>query len=154
MSIQLLSILKFFLIALVWLFFLRVVRAVMADLKRSPALATSSNGSQPKAARKEGERSSGLRLKVLAPPQREGATFDLGEEITIGRAPGCGIPLDDDSYISNLHARVFTRDGTVWVEDLGSTNGTFVNERRISKATPLHRGDRLQVGRTILETSK
>ena len=53
--------------------------------------------------------------------------FPLGEEVTIGRAPGCSVALADDTFVSQLHARVFVRDGQPFVEDLGSTNGTFLN---------------------------
>ena len=77
--------------------------------------------------------------------------FPLGEEVTIGRAPGCSVPLADDTYVSQLHARIYVRDGRPFVEDLGSTNGTFLNRDRLSKTMPLHRGDKLQIGQTVLE---
>ena len=62
-------------------------------------------------------------LKVVAPPEMVGLRFDLAEEMTIGRAAGCQITLDD-TFASQVHARVFRRDGQLYVEDLGSTNGT------------------------------
>ena len=74
-----------------------------------------------------------------APPQGHrasegfGQTFEVGEEVTLGRAAGCGVRVED-SYTSSLHARLFRRNGSLWVEDLGSTNGTWVNAERI--ATP------------------
>ena len=79
------------------------------------------------------------------------AAFDLGTEATVGRAAGCQIALPDDTYVSTLHARVFQRDGQAFVEDLGSTNGTYVNGDRVTSAVPLRRGDRLQVGSTVME---
>ena len=57
----------------------------------------------------------------------------------MGRAAGCGVHVED-AYTSNLHARVFRRDGAVWVEDLGSTNGTWVNAEKIDAPTRLGRG--------------
>ncbi len=84
----------------------------------------------------------------------KGQVFDLGDELTVGRAPGCGVPLPDDTFISQLHARVFRRDGDLYVEDLGSTNGTYLNSKKLSAAVPMRRGDRLQVGKTILELTK
>jgi len=73
--------------------------------------------------------------------------------VTVGRAPGCGVSLQDTT-VSQLHARVFRRDGRLYVEDLGSTNGTFVNRVPVSAPVPLNRGDRLQVGGTVLEVSR
>lgn len=77
--------------------------------------------------------------------------FPLGEEVTIGRAPGCSVALASDTFVSALHARVFLRDGEAFVEDLGSTNGTYLNRDRLSGTSPLRGGDRLQVGHTVLE---
>ncbi|MDQ6615678.1 MAG: FHA domain-containing protein, partial [Actinomycetota bacterium] len=91
---------------------------------------------------------------MLAPPQQQGVTFELGDELTVGRASGCGVSLPDDTFVSTLHARVFRRDGSLYVEDLGSTNGTFVNDRPVTGAIAFHRGDRLQVGKTVLELAR
>jgi pSer/pThr/pTyr-binding forkhead associated (FHA) protein len=94
------------------------------------------------------------RLVVLEPAARTGQTFELGEELTVGRAPGCGVSLPEDTFISQLHARVFRRDGSLFVEDLGSTNGTFLNRKAVSTAVPLRKGDHLQVGKTVLEVAR
>jgi pSer/pThr/pTyr-binding forkhead associated (FHA) protein len=90
-------------------------------------------------------------LDVVQPSTRAGASFPIAGELTMGRASGCAVSLADDTYVSQLHARVFPRDGLVFVEDLGSTNGTHLNGQRVQGAVALHRGDRLQVGSTILE---
>jgi len=74
-------------------------------------------------------------------------------ELTIGRAPGCHVSVADDTFASSLHARVFGRDGGVFVEDLGSTNGTYVNGARLAGPTVLRPGDQVQVGNTVLEAS-
>jgi len=79
------------------------------------------------------------------PPQRAG---------TIGRSPGCGVSTPEDIYTSTLHARLFRRNEQLWVEDLGSTNGTYVNSERISKAVRLGKGDMLQIGSTVFEVSR
>jgi pSer/pThr/pTyr-binding forkhead associated (FHA) protein len=68
----------------------------------------------------------------------------------VGRAAGCQITLDDD-YASQLHARIFRRDGTLYIEDLGSTNGTYLNTRKVSAPMALKRGDRLKIGATVME---
>jgi pSer/pThr/pTyr-binding forkhead associated (FHA) protein len=79
--------------------------------------------------------------------------YPVADEMTVGRAAGCGVALEDVT-VSQLHARVFRRDGQLWVEDLGSTNGTFVNRKRVGAPVTLRRGDRLQVGSTVLEVSR
>jgi len=85
---------------------------------------------------------------------RRGQAFDLDDELTVGRSPGCGVSTVDDVYTSTLHARLFRHGDQLWVEDLGSTNGTFVNSERISVATRLGKGDLLQVGGTVFEVTK
>jgi hypothetical protein len=143
---SLLTILKFLFLALVWLFFARVLRAVWAEL--SPPAPDAG------AAPATGGRGGVARLKVVEPAEKRGLTFDLDDELTVGRAGGCQIALEDDKTVSQLHARVFRRDGRVYVEDLGSTNGTFLNAKKVTAPAALHRGDRLQVGRTVLEATK
>jgi pSer/pThr/pTyr-binding forkhead associated (FHA) protein len=95
---------------------------------------------------------------VVDPPDARGRTFPLGRdglaEVTVGRAAGCGLALTEDTFVSQLHARLFRTDGTWQIEDLGSTNGTFLNRRKISGPQSLHVGDRVQVGRTVLEVSR
>lgn len=95
-----------------------------------------------------------LQLIVVDPPDQRGRTFDLGDELTLGRAQGCGVALPQDSFTSHLHARLWRQDGKVWVEDLGSTNGTYLNHRKLTRAASLASGDRLQVGRTVLEAGR
>jgi two-component system cell cycle response regulator len=56
--------------------------------------------------------------------------------------------------VSQNHARIVRRDGRLWLEDLGSTNGTYLNTKAVSAPSVLHRGDRIQVGRTVLEVNR
>ena len=153
---SLLTILKFCFLALLYLFFVRVVRAVWAEVtgppaSPAPAPAPAHREKQPRAA--ASRRGGGGRLRILEPDKLKGRTYDVAGELTIGRAAGCQIPLDD-SYVSQLHARVFRRDSDLLVEDLGSTNGTFLNRKKVDGPVPLRRGDRLQIGRTVLELTK
>ena len=76
--------------------------------------------------------------------------MNLDGEITIGRSDKCNLVLDD-TYVSQVHARVFARGESVMVEDLGSTNGTYVNRRRITAPAELQRGDQVKIGKTVLE---
>lgn len=176
MPASLLSMLKFFLIALIWLFFLRVLRAVWVEVM-APAVAPPERNRQagappkvPKAERtsraaeaaaprqvpaRTGPASGGLRLEVVEPRGREGEGFALdGADVTMGRALGCGISLSFDNYVSQVHARLFTKGGEPHIEDLGSTNGTYLNGERISSAVALVEGDRVQMGRTVLQVTR
>lgn len=92
-------------------------------------------------------------LRIQEPPEAKGRTFAVLDEMTIGRAPGCAVPIDD-TFASQIHARVFRRDGQVFVEDLGSTNGTFLNRKRVNGPVPVNARDRIQVGSTVIELQK
>jgi pSer/pThr/pTyr-binding forkhead associated (FHA) protein len=152
-----LTILKFCFLALLYLFLFRVVRVVVKEM-RAPAPVPQQPAAPPAAAPAPASRpavpAKGRgpgRLKILEPPSRQGETYALAEEVTVGRGGGCGIVLADDSFVSTVHARVFRRDGTVYVEDLGSRNGTLLNGEPLTNAAPLRRGDQVQFGQTVAE---
>ena len=153
MTEQLLRLLTGFLLVLLYLFFLRVIRAVWTEVnapRLAPAMPapTAKRGRVRRHAR--ASRSNHPQLRVLEPAGLRGRAFALDEEITLGRASGCQVPLDD-AYASQVHARVFERDGHWYVEDLGSTNGTYLNRRRVAGPMVIKRHDRLQIGNTVLE---
>lgn len=148
----LLTILKFCFLALLWLFFVRVLWAVWAEVN-APAPAAAGTGSGAAAPARAAAAES-TRLKVVEPTDRRGTTYQLGDELTVGRASGCQVALPDDSYASQLHARIFRKDGRYWLEDLGSTNGTYLNAKPVTSPVALRRGDRVQVGRTVLEVTR
>jgi pSer/pThr/pTyr-binding forkhead associated (FHA) protein len=87
---------------------------------------------------------------VLEPAELFGTVFPLDSETSIGRAAGCQITLDD-TYSSQIHARVFARDGAWQVEDLGSTNGTWLNRQKVAGPMIIKPGDHLQIGNTVME---
>ncbi len=151
---QLLNLLKLFLLVLLYLFFLRVLRAVWTEVNpRQTVEATAGPAvGKPRRAPRRAARPgrSVPQLKIVEPPGLRGRTFPLSEELTLGRAAGCQVPLED-SYASQVHARIFHRDGTWYVEDLGSTNGTYLNRRRVAGPMVFKRRDRLQIGNTVLE---
>ena len=151
----LLTILKLFFLALLYLFFFRVLRAVWAELT-APVVPVAAPGQAGRPAPRRGAAPTRgeLRLKIVEPPADRGKVYDLGDELTVGRASGCQIAIPDDTYVSQLHARIFRRDGQIFVEDLGSTNGTFLNRKKVSAPQPLRRGDRLQIGKTVLELGR
>ena len=93
------------------------------------------------------------RLVVTAGPLR-GTTIPLSaSSILLGRAPSCTLVLDDD-YSSSRHARIFPQGGSWYVEDLNSTNGTYVNEQRITGIQPLPPGVSVRVGQSIVELQR
>jgi pSer/pThr/pTyr-binding forkhead associated (FHA) protein len=153
MDEQLLTILKLCLLALLYLFFFRVLRAVWAEVRGPKLVPVTPKGAAKEAKRveREARRSPAPpQLAIVEPPALRGRRYPLGDEITVGRAAGCGVTLDD-TYASQLHARVFARDGQLFVEDLGSTNGTFLNRTKVHGPQTMRRGDRLQVGNTVME---
>ncbi len=144
-----LTILKFCFLGLLYLFVVRVLRAVEGELALGPPGAGGRFRLRGRASADGAGRP--YQLRMVEPPTAQ--VFPLSEEVTIGRAPGCSVALADDTFVSQLHARVYVRDGQPFVEDLGSTNGTFLNQARLTKTMRLRRGDRLQIGQTVLEVS-
>jgi FHA domain len=92
-------------------------------------------------------------LQVTDGPLR-GTSIPLGTSaVVLGRSPSCTVPLQDD-YSSSRHARVYPHEGAWWVEDLGSTNGTFVDGERIDAPTVLTPGKAVRIGQTVLELQR
>ena len=83
----------------------------------------------------------------------KGKSFDVSEELVVGRAEKCHIVLDD-TYVSQMHARIFSKGEAIMIEDLGSTNGTYLNRRRITSPSELQRGDHVKIGKTVMELRK
>jgi len=148
---SLLTILKYCFLALLYLFFLRVLRAVWAEVSGPRVAAATGPATRPARPRSTGGRGgTGARLRVIEPADHKGQTYELADELTVGRAGGCQITLDD-TYVSQLHARVYRRDGQLYVEDLGSTNGTYLNRKKVTAPIAIRKGDRLQIGKTVME---
>jgi FHA domain len=160
MPVAVLTILKFCLIGLIFLFLTRVLRAVWVEINApapggAAAPETTDRDSAASRPKKSGSGSrrrpdSAPSLTVIEPVDRRGDVFTLDTEMTIGRAPGCAVVVTD-SFASQLHARVFERDGNWYVEDLGSRNGTWLNRTQVHGATKLEPGDLVKVGDTVLE---
>ncbi len=161
------TLVKFFqwlIILLIFVFFLRVIRAVWVEVRPAGPRQTRSERRRQRrgeaaaatgpAAAEAKRRKRQLYLEVAEPPDQRGRVYDLDDELTVGRAPGCGVSTAYDVYSSTLHARIYRQRDQVWVEDLGSTNGTFVNSERITQPTRLGKGDLLQVGATVFEVDR
>ncbi|MFN2526334.1 MAG: FHA domain-containing protein [Actinomycetota bacterium] len=140
-----LDLLKYVFLAVLYLFIARAVRAVYLEI-RPPASRAASGPERGSTRRGKPPR----HAAVVEGDARDGKVFELGSELIIGRADKCHVVLDD-TYVSQLHARIFSRGEAYLVEDLGSTNGTYLNRRRVSSPTEVHRGDRVKVGKTVLE---
>jgi pSer/pThr/pTyr-binding forkhead associated (FHA) protein len=135
---------KYALFALLFLFIWRAMKWVMRGLNvdRTPAAPPSDGRSGPSPARPS-------MLQVHADGQRP-RSVRLDGSTTIGRGAECELRLED-TYVSQQHARIFDRGGNWYVEDLGSTNGTFVNEQKLAAPAMLTPGDRIRVGTTEVE---
>lgn len=154
MSEALLTVLKWCLLALLYLFFFRVLQATWY-FAGAPAAGTA----EKKTTRLTGRRREQAMvqakpvfrsLRVLEPPELLGMAFEVKGEASIGRAAGCEITLDD-TFISQVHARLYLSEDGVVLEDLGSTNGTYLNRQKVTSASVVQPGDQIQVGGTIME---
>ena len=141
-----LSALKYGLLALVYLFIWRAVRSVTRDLRvTSPG----GGGGGRAGASTAAPRAAGAVI-VHGPDGARPRTFKLGPSMAVGRAPECEIRLDD-TYVSQQHARIFGKSDKWYVEDLGSTNGTYVNDQKLGAPAQVEPGDKIRVGTTVLE---
>jgi len=141
-----LTILKFLFLALLYLFIARAVRIVYLDLVGSRA--PKAGGTQAKSS---GKRRGHPRQIAVNEPEKPERQLPLDDaDVTFGRTEACTVPLDD-TYVSTLHARLFSKDGTWFVEDLGSTNGTYLNRIKVTSPSPLAVGDEVRVGKTVVE---
>jgi pSer/pThr/pTyr-binding forkhead associated (FHA) protein len=158
-----LTVLRLGFLVLLWLFVVSVVAVLRRDLfgtrvvqrpaRRRETEPPRRPSPPPAEERRPAPRQQprGPRQLVVTDGSLKGTSISLGDAaVTVGRAAGNTLVLNDD-YASSRHARLY-RDGDRWVlEDLGSTNGTFVGEERISAPTPVDAGVRLRVGRSVLE---
>jgi len=163
MTDSVLEILNYALLALLYLFFARVLWAVWSEVRgpraghlvagQQPLDATVPAPAPPQARpdNKRAKRGQVTRLVVIQPRERKGAQFALTGELSIGRLATCTICIPDDAFVSANHARLYTVNGVTYVEDLGSTNGSYLNGARLGSVQPFTPGDRLQIGSTVLE---
>ena len=148
-------------LAVLWLFVIAAVGVVRTDLfgpasrRRRRASAVSSaplaRPAKPKPVRMS--RASPQQLLVTA-GSLAGTSLGLSDQqITIGRADDATLVLSDD-YASTRHARLFPQDGQWLVEDLGSTNGTYLDRQKVTQPTPVPIGVPIRIGKTVLELRK
>jgi pSer/pThr/pTyr-binding forkhead associated (FHA) protein len=133
-------VLRYVFIGLLFLFLVFLLRAIYKDIK-------SPEGTGRPARRRKKDMP---HLVVVTADRNIGAKYYLVDDIHIGRSASSHIVIDD-TYASQQHARVFDTGGSFHVEDLGSTNGTYVNGRKISYPLELRPGDRIKIGKTVFE---
>ncbi|GAA2736575.1 FHA domain-containing protein [Pedococcus aerophilus] len=173
MSELTLTIIRLGLLVLLWIFVFSVVGVLRGDIygtrvvsrtprkpapaKRQPAArATPAPEAEPAAKSKTPRRqqSSTPRTLVVTQGALTGTSLPLRESGTvIGRNPECALVLDDD-FASGRHAKIFHRDGAWFVEDLGSTNGTFLGAERLTGPVRVEVGTTLRIGKTVIELRK
>jgi hypothetical protein len=95
-------------------------------------------------------RSQNLKLEFIEPVERAGQRLDVDTAITIGRSPECDLQMNDN-FLSSRHARIASDSGELSIEDLQSTNGTYVNQQIVKGRVHLERGDIVQVGGVLFE---
>lgn len=168
MSELTLTVVRLGLLALLWIFVFSVVGVLRGDLYGTRVLTRSKPSPRP--AREpvvkpspaavvapKPSRASGKRIPTtlaVTEGSLAGTTLTLMDSgVLLGRNPECTLVLDDD-FASGRHARIFRRDGSWFVEDLGSTNGTYLGSSRLTGPTPVEVGTTLRIGKTIFELRK
>ena len=145
-------------LAILWIFVLSAISVIRSDMfgARVPEAVRGGGGKAPKAPKppKPGKRRSAPTHAIVTEGSNVGERADLAQApILIGRGTDAAIRLDDD-YVSTRHARIAASGDQWFVEDLGSTNGTYVGSVRISQPTTITVGTRVRVGKTIIELRK
>jgi hypothetical protein len=156
-----LTLIRLAFLAVLWLFVIAAVGVVRTDLfgtsttaSRRQARKQKARARPPQPARPprggRGPRSAPQQLLVTA-GTLAGTSLGLADQqITIGRANDATLVLNDD-YASTRHARLFPQDGQWIVEDLGSTNGTYLDRQKVTRPTPVPVGVPIRIGKTVLE---
>jgi hypothetical protein len=143
--------LKFGFLAVLYLFLLWVARSALRDVSGGQATALVDDTGPTARPRGGGmDLRSGVfpQLEVVAALGREpGERVDVGEGITLGRSPTADLQIDDP-FASSAHARIFLRGEFMYIEDMGSTNGTFLNGRQLRKPEQLKVADSIRIGDT------
>jgi pSer/pThr/pTyr-binding forkhead associated (FHA) protein len=169
MSELTLTVMRLGFLAVLWLFVIVAVQVIRSDLfgtRVTQRAARRAEGQRPQQRQQPprqqgGRRGSGGRGRnapsklVVTEGSLTGTTVALqGQTITLGRAHDSTIVLDDD-YASSRHARIYPdRDGQWIVEDLGSTNGTYLDRTRLTTPTPIQPGAPIRIGKTVIELRK
>lgn len=144
-----LDLLKFLFLGILYIFIARAVRVINQELKGVDAAPARAAAPAPASKRTK----KAPTKAAVVEGDKKGKTFTLNEELIIGRGEKCRLVLDD-TYVSTVHARIFANGERYMLEDLGSTNGTYLNRKRVTSPMELRRGDQVKIGKTVLEMRK
>ena len=143
--------LKFGFLAVLYLFLLWVVRSALKDMAgsgRLPDEEEDDSGRRERGAAMDLTSGVRPRLEVVAALGYEpGTAFEIAESATLGRSPTADVRIDDP-FASSAHARIFPRGQFMYIEDMGSTNGTYLNGRQLRKPEQLRVADTIRIGDT------
>jgi pSer/pThr/pTyr-binding forkhead associated (FHA) protein len=151
---------RFAYLAILWIFVLGAISVIRSDMfgarvDTAHAPSRRERRAAKKQARKPAKRPRGTPSQVVVvdgPSAGHAVPLD-SVPILVGRGADAAIRLDDD-YVSTRHARIGESNGTFYVEDLGSTNGTYIGSSRLTQATAVQLGTQIRVGKTTLELKK
>jgi pSer/pThr/pTyr-binding forkhead associated (FHA) protein len=159
MSELTLTLIKLGFLAVLWLFVLSAVSVIRSDI--FGARVDQAQARQPKPAKAPKQPKPGRaarstpRALIVTEGPNAGQTVPLdGAPLLIGRGTDAALRLDDDDYVSTRHARIATNGEQWFVEDLGSTNGTFLGSQRVTAPVPIGVGTPVRVGKTVVELRK
>jgi len=137
-------------LALLWIFVIVAFGIVRSDLVGNPQARVARPQPKKQAKKPPSSRKAPRKLVVVA-GALTGTSINLGDApVTIGRANDSTLVLDDD-YASTRHARLFPRSGEWYVEDLGSTNGTYLDRTKVTQPTSVGNHVPIRIGKTVLE---
>ena len=153
-----LTIIRVAFLAVLWLFVIAAIGVVRTDLLGGPSTTTRRGRARQAQAPRQGRPArppragrGSPRVLVVTAGALKGTSLDLSQQqITLGRANDATLVLNDD-YASSRHARLFPQDGQWIVEDLGSTNGTYLDRQKVTQPTPVPPGVPIRIGKTVLE---
>ena len=141
--------LKFGFLVVLYLFLLWIARSALKDLRRTVAPAPDATGFHHAPAFAAGPaRGDSWLIAERGGGLEQGERFDLIGGLSIGRSRDADVQIDD-RYASGIHARIFSRDGRTFVEDMSSTNGTLLNGAELIGEAELIDGDTVQIGDTV-----
>lgn len=146
-----LLILKIAFLVLLYGFIVLVVRSATKGMDQAPQESIVLGAAEANALRAEHGYQARRLLVVSSPELSQGATIELAAPTIVGRDAESGIRLDRDEFASGRHARIEPRPEGAWVDDLGSTNGTFVNGSKLKRAQLAKIGDVIKIGATELQ---